>query len=392
MASVAPPLIAHIIYRLDVGGLENGLVRLINHAPADRYRHAIICLTESTDFSLRIRQLGVPVIQLHKRGGREIGVYGRLWRALKELGPTIVHTRNLGVLDAQIAAALARIPIRIHGEHGRDTYDLDGSRVKYNLFRKSVRSIVHHYTAVSRDLASWLVGTIGVPANRVTQIYNGVDTELFHPACATERRRLPDGFAPEGAFVVGTVGRMHTVKDQLNLVRAFLRLLQTFPEARARVRLMLVGDGPLQRECRSLLESANAGDLAWLPGERSDIPELMRSMDLFVLPSLGEGISNTILEAMASGLPVVATRVGGNPELVIEGRIGTLVPAADPEALMHAIHLYLCDPDLAPAYGRVARAHAEANFSWNSMVNGYIGVYDKLLRERLGPTVGHNQQ
>ena len=155
---------------------------------------------------------------------------------------------------------------------------------------------------------------------------------------------------------------------------------------------MLVGDGPLRSECSSLLESANAGNLAWLPGERSDVPELMRSMDLFVLPSLGEGISNTILEAMASGLPVVATRVGGNPELVLEDRTGTLVPASDPDALMQAIHRYLCDPDLAPAYGRAARAHVEASFSWNSMVTGYMGVYDKLLRERLGPPFGHNQQ
>jgi len=391
MARVAPPLIAHIIYRLDVGGLENGLVRLINQAPADRYRHAIICLTESTNFSQRIRQPDVPIIQLQKRSGREIGVYRRLWRALKDLDPTIVHTRNLGVLEAQIAAALAGVPVRIHGEHGRDMYDLDGSSVKYRLFRKSVRPLVHHYTAVSRDLATWLVSAIGIPANRVTQIYNGVDTERFHPACAGERRIGPQGFAPEGAFVVGTVGRMHTVKDQLTLVRAFLRLIETFPEARARVRLMLVGDGPLRRECSRLLESANAGNLAWLPGERSDIPELMRSMDLFVLPSLGEGISNTILEAMASGLPVVATRVGGNPELVTEGRTGTLVPASDPDALMQAIYRYLCGPDLAPAYGRAARAHVEASFSWDSMVTGYMGVYDKLLRERLGPIFGHDQ-
>jgi len=392
MVRVAPPLIAHIIYRLDIGGLENGLVRLINQAPADRYRHAIICLTESTDFSRRIRQPDVPVIQLQKRGGREISVYRRLWRALKGLGPTIVHTRNLGVLEAQIAAALAGVPVRIHGEHGRDMYDLDGSSVKYRLFRKSVRPLVHHYTAVSRDLAAWLVGAIGVPANRVTQIYNGVDTERFHPARAGEHRIGPESFASEGAFVVGTVGRMHTVKDQLTLVQAFLRLIETFPETRARVRLMLVGDGPLRRECKSLLESANAGNLAWLPGERSDIPELMRSMDLFVLPSLGEGISNTILEAMASGLPVVATRVGGNPELVIEGRTGTLVPASDPDAIMQAIHRYLCDPDLEPAYGRAARARVEASFSWNSMVNGYVGVYDKLLHERLGRALGHSQQ
>ncbi len=386
MVRATPPLIAHVIYRLTVGGLENGLVHLINQTPADRYRHAIVCLTESSDFRLRIQQPNVQVIPLRKRGGWEIDVYRRLWRALQDLRPTIIHTRNLGVLEAQIAAALAGIPIRIHGEHGRDMYDLDGSSVRYRLFRKSMRPIVHHYTAVSRDLASWLVDAIGIPPSSVTQIYNGVDTVRFHPACTKEHFGGPPGFIPEGAFVIGSVGRMQKVKDQPNLVRAFLRLIETFPETRARVRLMLIGDGPLFGECLNMLKSANAEDLAWLPGERSDIPELLRSMDLFVLPSLGEGISNTILEAMASGLPVIATRVGGNPELVLEDQTGTLVTPSDPDSLMRAIHRYLCQPDLAQAHGHAARTHVENAFSWNSMVSGYLGVYDALLRERLGPS------
>src|SRR5262249_30644882 len=155
----------------------------------------------------------------------------------------------------------------------------------------------------------------GVQAERVTHIYNGVDAQRFHPRTGP---RPPvgamGGVSPE-TFVVGTVGRMQTVKDQITLVRAFLHLLDSAPELRGRLKLVVVGEGPLRGQSLRLLRAAGAEPLAWLPGERADVPEIMRALDLFVLPSLAEGVSNTILEAMASGLPVVATRVGGNPEL-----------------------------------------------------------------------------
>src|SRR5207237_9166164 len=135
----------------------------------------------------------------------------------------------------------------------------------------------------------------------------------------------------------GTVGRMQEVKDQLTLARAFVELLQRSPQAATRLRLVMVGDGPLRKQVADILNQAGWGALAWLPGERDDVPQIMRGFDLFVLPSLAEGISNTILEAMASGLPVVATSVGGNAELVESGRTGQLVPRSDPEAMAHAI-------------------------------------------------------
>ena len=137
-------------------------------------------------------------------------------------------------------------------------------------------------------------------------------------------------------MIVGTVGRVEAIKDQLTLVRAFLHLINIDADARARLRLTVIGDGALREEARQLISAAGAESLAWLPGERNDIPELMRGMDLFVLPSLREGISNTILEAMASGIPVVATRIGGNPELVVEGETGMLVPPSDPIAMASA--------------------------------------------------------
>ncbi|MCI0559310.1 MAG: TIGR03088 family PEP-CTERM/XrtA system glycosyltransferase, partial [Nitrososphaera sp.] len=292
-----PPLVMHIIYRLAVGGLENGLVNLINHMPEERYRHAIVCLTDFTDFRNLIRRSDVPVIALHKQAGHDVGIYVRLWAVLRKFRPDIVHTRNLPALEYLILAALAGVPGRIHGEHGRDMYDLDGSNFKYKLLRRTMRLLTHHYTTVSIDLADWLVSSVGVQANRVTQIYNGVDTQRFHPRRGPRHSFGPEGFASQGALVVGTVGRMKAVKDQLTLVRAFLHLLDTEPNAHRHLRLVLVGDGPLREEAQQLLRAAKAEHLAWLPGERSDISEVMRMLDLFVLPSLGEGISNTILEA-----------------------------------------------------------------------------------------------
>jgi sugar transferase (PEP-CTERM/EpsH1 system associated) len=359
--------------------LENGLVNLINRIPPERYKHAIICLTDSTDFQNRIQRKDVPVITLHKRKGKDFGVYIRLWNVLRRLRPDIVHTRNLSGLDCLIPATLAGIQGRIHGEHGRDVYDPDGINLKYNLLRKLIKPVVKHYIAVSKDLANWLILTVGVRADRVTQIYNGVDTHRFRPSDGPRPRLGPEGFAPAGTFVLGTVGRMEPIKDQLTLVHAFLHLLDTEPNGRKYLRLVMIGDGSLRSAAQQLLKAADAEHLAWLPGERQDVPEIMRGLDLFVLPSVREGVSNTILEAMASGLPVVATRVGGNPELVEEGKTGTLVPPADPEGLARSIHVYVVNRELLSLHGQAARNRVEIRFSMEAMVNAYLVVYDNVL-------------
>src|SRR6266478_6770190 len=146
-----PPLIAHVIYGLKIGGVENGLVNLINHMPAERYRHAIVCITDYSDFRLRIRRSDVECYALHKPPGKVPGFYVKVWRLLRRLRPRIVHTRNLATLMAQVPAMLAGAPIRIHGEHGRDMGDLDGSNVKYQRIRRLVRPCVHQYIALSKD-------------------------------------------------------------------------------------------------------------------------------------------------------------------------------------------------------------------------------------------------
>ncbi len=379
MPQPVPPLVVHIIFRLDIGGLENGLVNLINNMDATRYRHAIICLTEYTDFRARIQRSDVTVHALHKRPGKDLGAYLRLWRLLRKLRPTIVHTRNIGTLDCQFIAWLAGVKHRVHGEHGRDIADVDGVNPAYLRMRRILKPLVQRFITVSRDLDTWLRATVPVAHSKTRQINNGVDCQRFHPP--VEGDELPKDFPFKSGdhLIIGSVGRMDPVKDQLTLIQAFLLLLESVPKARQRIRLVHIGDGPLMAEAKQLLELAGVSDLAWLPGARNDVDHLYRAFDLFVLPSLAEGISNTILEAMASGLPIIATDVGGNGELVVEGEAGALAPRGDPEALAKALLPYIQDSSLIRAHGGNARERAEATFSIPHMVEQYAATYDQLV-------------
>jgi glycosyltransferase involved in cell wall biosynthesis len=181
---------------------------------------------------------------------------------------------------------------------------------------------------------------------------------------------------------VGSVGRLQAVKDPANLARAFVLALASQPEAARRMRRVLVGDGPAREEVRAILHQAGVEQLAWFAGERDDVPELLARLDCFVLPSQSEGISNTLLEAMAAGRCIIATRVGGNPELVEHGLSGTLVPARDPAALAAAILSYFRAPALAARHAAAARARAAAEFSLERMVGRYEQLYLQLLAAR----------
>ena len=376
------PLVAHVVYRFDTGGLENGVVNLINHMPRDVYRHAVISLTAITDFRQRIVRDDVEFIALGKVDGHALWIYPQLFRLFRRLRPAIVHSRNLAALEVVVPAWAAGVPVRIHGEHGRDVGDLDGSSRKYQWVRRLYRPFVTSFIALSRDLEHYLSDIVGIREGKVVQIYNGVDARRFTPRAA----RAPIAgcpFANSSLWLVGTVGRMQTVKDQMTLARAFVRALAIRPELKDSLRLVMVGDGPLRAPSQAFLEHAGCAALAWMPGERDDIPEILRGLDCFVLPSLSEGISNTILEAMASGLPVIATDVGGNGELVDAGRSGELVPVGDVETMARRIVAYACDREDARAAGRAGRASVESRFSLAAMVRQYQGLYDRSLHDSL---------
>lgn len=374
-----PPLVLHVVYRFDVGGLENGVVNLINHMPPQAYRHAVLALTEVTDFRHRIQRDDVSVLALHKPPGHGVWQYPKLFSLFRRLRPAVVHTRNLAALEAAVPAWAAGVPARVHGEHGREGRDLGAGPSPYDRVRRLYRPFVSHYVALSGELEAYLSGVVRAAPGRLSQFYNGVDTEKFTPCVGMPPAILGCPFDPQRHWLIGTVGRMQPVKDQATLARAFARALQIEPALRARLRLVMVGDGPLRPEVMDILKSADVEDLSWLPGERSDVPDILRGLHAFALPSQSEGISNVILEAMACGLPVLATAVGGNPELVADGRTGTLVPPSDAEAMAQAIVRLAADPAGSAALGRAGRADVEARFSMQAMVRSYQGLYDRLL-------------
>ena len=306
--------------------------------------------------------------------GHGLGWAARLWKLLRQLKPDLVHTRNLAALEAQFVAAAAGIRATVHGEHGRDVFDLYGRNWKYNLLRRAARPFVSNYIAVSRDLETWLRLAIHVPPRKLHHIYNGVDSTKFRPRVGPR----PDFAHPE-SIVFGSVGRMVEVKDYPTLTAAFIQLMRHQPERAERARLVIVGEGPARATCLDLLQGAGLAHLAWLPGERHDIADIMQMLDVFVLPSKNEGISNTILEALASGLPVIATEVGGNVELVEEGVNGTLVQPGDVAGMAQALLGYLDAPARIAGHGANARQYAEQRFSIPVMAEAYAMVYDQTL-------------
>lgn len=364
--------VAHVLFRFDVGGMENGLVNLVNRLPERDYVHEIICLDDfNATFAQRIRTANVRLHALHKRPGNDVRLWVRGWRLLRALRPDVLHTRNFGALELQIAGAAARVPFRLHGEHGWDVADLDGSNRRHRLARRAIGLGVHRFVALSRHIAHYLTSDVGIPPHRVTQIYNGVDERRFAP-------RPPGGDGE--AVVVGTVGRMQTVKNQTLLAAAFVRAMERAPELAGRTRLRFVGSGPLAERCRGICEEAGFGALVSFAGETDAVPDELAALDVFVLPSLAEGISNTILEAMATGLPVVATRVGGNSELVEDGTTGRLVAADDVDAMAETLIDYIGDAALRARHGAFGRKRVEERFGLDAMVGAYDAIYQQGAR------------
>ncbi|MEX1994491.1 MAG: TIGR03088 family PEP-CTERM/XrtA system glycosyltransferase [Steroidobacteraceae bacterium] len=367
------PLIAHIVFRFDIGGLENGVVNLINGLPEGEFRHAVIALTEAGEFRQRIRRSDVAVHEIGKRPGKDPGAYWRLYRLLRKLRPAVVHTRNVGTLECAAVAACAGVPYRIHGEHGWDVHDPDGKVRKYRILRKLLNPFIHQFVAVSRDLQQWLVGAIGIAPGKVWHICNGVDTSRFQPA--------PAGRADRGNIVVvGSVTRFEPIKDPLNLVRAFLLARRQLAVRRVDLRLMVAGDGPLRAKALELVIAEAAAVAAFMPGARDDVPEWLRALDVFVLGSQREGISNTVLEAMATGLPIVATATGGNLELIAAGVNGRLVPPGDSNALCQAIVAYAEDAQLRREHGLASRSRAQSDYSLARMLKDYRLLYGSALQ------------
>jgi len=386
-----PLKVLHVVHSLEVGGLENGVVNLINRLDPNRFEQIILCLTRSGRLATRIKQQGVRILEMGQSDDGFRLPLAKLIKVFRGVAPHLVHTRGWSTVDAVFAARLAGVPRLVHGEHGRDWKDTEGESWKRIQFRRLIGLMVHRYVVVCDFFRRWLQETCRVRNEKIVHIPNGVDTTKFSPLEATPcAQRLPPSAQslaqstelrtlrwqlglPGKGPLVGTVGRLDPVKDFATLLRGFAAVRNHFPE----VTLVVVGDGPSRSELTQLANDLGLGLYVHWLRERDDVPSLLRCFDLFVQTSLFEGMSNTILEAMSTGLPIIATQTGGNGELVTGGENGVLIPVGDPQALAKALAGYLENPELRQLHGQQSRERALHRFDLSLMASRYTALYQK---------------
>jgi sugar transferase (PEP-CTERM/EpsH1 system associated) len=328
-------------------------------------------LSKSGEFMDRLTRR-VVIHEMNKKNGNGLRIILELRELFRNRNIDIIHTRNWGAFDGVLAACFTRKPALIHGEHGRDISDPSGEVYRRNLARRLLAFRARKFVAVSNDLYAWLQRTVHIPMNKVVFIPNGVDTNRFSPGRDVELRKKLG--ISDDEFVVGTIGRLDPVKNQQGLIRAVHRLQESgYP-----VRFVLVGDGPLRTDIETLAQTLLRNPRALLIGYRPDVERLYRVFDLFVLSSFAEGMSNTLLEAMASGLPIVCTAVGGNVELVKNDETGVLVGAGEDQLLADAILKYLKSPIDRKRHATNARRRAVEDFSLGNMIDQYTALYESV--------------
>lgn len=372
-----PAKVAHVVLSLNVGGLERVVLRLLDRMARDRFAPVVCALQEPGALAEELARLGVPLVVLSRKPGLDPGLPLRLSAWLRREGIGLVHTHNPGPhLYGALAAALARAaalpggggPRVIHTKHGRN-YPKQKRKV---LVNRLAAALTDRVVAVSDDARAVALEVEHVDPAKVVTILNGVDTDVFRPGDAVAARaRLG---VPATGYHVGCVARLSPEKDHATLLDAFARLRAARPDAH----LTLIGDGPRRPALEAQAARLGLGGAVTFTGTRGDVAELLPAFDVFALASLTEGISLTLIEAAAAGLPIVATRVGGNPEIVVDGETGMLVPPGAPETLAGALEAVAVRNDRAEM-GLRGRARVMERFGIDRMARAYEDLYDEVL-------------
>jgi sugar transferase (PEP-CTERM/EpsH1 system associated) len=369
-----PVRVMHLIFTLRSGGMEHGVVKIVNGLDPARVV-STICSTTPADAAMRATVTpGVRVIELNRRAGNDPRVVAAIYGVLRRERPDILHTHAWGtLLEGIVAGRLARVPLIVHGEHG--TLQLRGGQVRAQ--RWAWRH-ADHLLSVSSRLAERMSALVGMPLDRIRVLRNGVDLTRFG---ATRERsvRRTFGIADDAGIVIGAVGRLVDVKDHATLIDA----VDVLRRRERRVFAVIAGDGPLRPELEARIARRGLEEHVRLLGHRSDVEAIVAGLDVFVQSSTSEGMSNTILEAMASGVPVVATRVGGADEMVVDGDTGILVPPSDAKRMADALERLVSNASLRQAMGSAGRRRTHQEFSLEGMVERYQSFYCNAMRTRM---------
>lgn len=364
----------HVVDHLGKGGLENGLVNLINGLDRGRFEHVVYTMRALGPNVDRLPG-NVRVLCMGKRDSDFPLQVPKLVRAIREVDPHVVHSRNWGTVEAVAAARWVRSCAVVHSEHGLETKANAKEPWRRTRFRRMAFELADRVLAVSYQLRELHARRTGFAAGRIEVIHNGVDGARFFPdPVARSRMRAELGIADD-EFCMGCVGNLLPVKDHMTAFQAVAKIADALP----RWRLVIAGEGPERARLEAFLAAnPRCKSHISLLGLQDRIPALLNALDLYLLPSVSEGICNSLLEAMSTGLPVIATETGGNPEVVEHGKSGLLFPPGDTSKLAEQLLILESRPTMRTQLAQGAIRRVRDEFSMDTMIRNYTGLYESL--------------
>ena len=365
--------VMYVVHSLGIGGVEKLVYDMIEAAAQYDIEPIVCCLDHLGLKGEDLKRKSFKVFDLNRQEGIDLKVIKKIKTILREECPDIVHAHQYTPYFYTVLSVLPFHRSRIiFTEHGR--FFPDRVSIRRAIFNQAAKFFTDAIIGVCEFSKRSLIKYEKLPANKIKVIYNGVKPEEFSIDIDTELKKRSLGLNPNEK-IIGTAGRLCKEKNYPMLIRAFGDIKMRLKETR----LLIVGDGALRDELKNLAHNTNVEDDILFLGERRDISELMKVFDVFVLPSDLEAASLVLLEAMASGIPVVATNVGGNPELIIDGVTGLLVPSNDHKRFSENVIRILQDPVMAKKIGRAGRESVVERFGFNKMITEYVNVYKNLI-------------
>ncbi len=366
--------ILHVVLSMETGGLENGIVNLVNQADSNLFRVDVLCLRERGELADRVINPDSQVIFDNNRDHSLLTAIKKIYKACKSGQYNIVHSHGFTtMLASYIAGNLAGVPKLMNGEHGTIYH----SSAKHRLIQKFLFSKMAMNLTVSEDLKREILDKFFLKKDNFKPIINGVDTDKFSTNTEESNRLRNELGLSKDVIVIGSVGRLVEVKNYKSLLSAYAQLTSSH----SKVHLVLAGDGPERVQIEEQILKYGLSKKVHLLGRRDDIPQIMNLLDIFVLPSFSEGLSNTLLEAMSCGTPVVACDVGGNKEIIRQDITGFLYESNNVNELCSILNDLSNDKDQITRLSKQSREHILANYSLNSMVTNYESAYKELLTQ-----------
>ena len=367
--------ILHVMSRLPVGGVENQLLTVLRKYDRERVQPYVCCLSDKGEVGREIEQLGIEVFCLNKLRHRfDWTIVKDIYSLIKHKDVEIVRTHQYHAnLYGRLAAIFARVSCTVASVHNIYTMDKKFHR---RIINKLLTGFTDKVIAVSEAVKSDIVRYDSVPEEKVDVIYNGIDTGSFLRADGSKIRS--EFGIPATVPVIGTVGRLSPQKGQKYLLEAIARAVKKHPH----IVLLIVGNGPINDELREYASTLGIKEHAIFTGARKDIPVLLAAMDVFVFPSLWEGLGNALIEAMAAGKPIIASDLPPVREVINSHEVGILVPAADYREIASALERLLSDKELSNAMGEAARKRAATCFDIDYTMKRYMDLFTDILERK----------